>query len=119
MDRDEIDVSNSKQNSLRALTRNKDVWGGYLGSNAVLIYQNDSPLKADRNMVRTMYVRLGDGPFGDLTPTTVKVVCGVLNDGLCARVYLSRLDESREDGAEVRDELAPIECLAHALTPDI
>lgn len=119
MDRDEIDVSNSEQDSLRALTRNKDVWGGYLGSNSVLINQYDGSLKADRNVVRTMYVRLSDGPLGDLTPTTVKVVCGVLNNGLRARINLSRLDESREYGAEVRDELAPVECLAHALTPDI
>ena len=119
MDRDEIDVSNSEQNSLRALARDKHIGCCDFGSNAVLIYQNDSPLKADRNVVRTMYVRLGDSPFGDLTPTTVKVVCGVLNDGLLARVYFSRLDEPREDGAEVRDELAPIKCLAHALSPDI
>ena len=119
MDRDEVDVSNSEQNSLRALACNKDVWGGYLGSNSVLINQYDGSLKADRNVVRTMYVRLGNGPSCDLTPTTVKVICGVLNDGLRARIYLSRLNEPREDGAEVRDELAPIECLAHALTPDI
>lgn len=119
MDRDEVDVSNSEQNSLRALARNKDVWGGYLGSNSVLINQYDGSLKANRNVVRTMYVRLSDGPLGDLTPTTIKVVCSVLNDGLCARVYFSRLDKVREYGAKVRNELAPIECLAHALTPDI